>query len=174
MNCIDCIYFDKPGYGLCGCEKSEHFGTERTCKDSDVCIEYEPRRAGKKPGNALALAQNVDKLGQYLMQLGTMMGAMQRRLDEMEERQARVTISHADVKRLQALVRVRADEICGKYNLQDKDSPKIFRAAIKRDLQKRFLVKDLHDLPEAAYQRAEALIGSWVNIRMAMERRGSA
>lgn len=173
MNCIDCKYFDRPGNGLCGCENSERFGKEQRCQEFDVCTEYDPRRAKKKPGNALALAQNVDKLGQYLMQLGTMMGTMQRRLDEMEERQAQVTISHAEAKRLQALIRGRADELCRKYNLQDKDSPKIFRAAIKKDLLKRFLVKDLHDLPAAALGRAEALVDSWVNIRLAMERRVS-
>ena len=119
------------------------------------------------------MEENTRRMGEMILQLGTMMGTMQRRLDEMEERQAQVTISHAEAKRLQALIRGRADELCRKYNLQDKDSPKIFRAAIKKDLLKRFLVKDLHDLPEAALGRAEALVDSWVNIRLAMERRVS-
>ena len=119
------------------------------------------------------MEENSRRMGEMILQLGTMMGAMQRRLDEMEERQAKVTISHAEVKRLQALIRGRADELCRKYNLQDKDNPKIFRAAIKKDLLKRFLVKDLHDLPEAALGRAEALVDSWVNIRLVMERRVS-
>ncbi len=119
------------------------------------------------------MEENTRRMGEMILQLGTMMGTMQRRLDEMEERQAQVTISHAEAKRLQALIRGRADELCRKYNLQDKDSPKIFRAAIKKDLLKRFLVKDLHDLPAAALGRAEALVDSWVNIRLAMERRVS-
>ncbi len=120
------------------------------------------------------MEENTRRMGEMILQLGTMMGTMQRRLDEMEERQAQVTISHAEAKRLQALIRGRADELCRKYNLQDKDSPKIFRAAIKKDLLKRFLVKDLHDLPAAALGRAEALVDSWVNIRLAMERRAGA
>ena len=119
------------------------------------------------------MEENTRRMGEMILQLGTMMGTMQRRLDEMEERQAQVTISHAEAKRVQALIRGRADELCRKYNLQDKDSPKIFRAAIKKDLLKRFLVKDLHDLPAAALGRAEALVDSWVNIRLAMERRVS-
>ena len=123
--------------------------------------------------DALTLYENIGQMGTYMAQMGQLIGAMQRRMDEMEARQARVTISHADVKRLQALIRVRADELCRKYNLQDKDSPKIFRAAIRKDLMKRFLVKDLHDLPEAALGRAEALADSWVNIRLVMERRVS-
>ena len=119
------------------------------------------------------MEENTRRMGEMILQLGTMMGTMQRRLDEMEERQAQVTISHAEAKRLQALIRGRAGELCRKYNLQDKDSPKIFRAAIKKDMLKRFLVKDLHDLPAAALGRAEALVDSWVNIRLAMERRVS-
>ena len=120
-----------------------------------------------------AMAENVRRMGDMILQMGTMMGAMQRRLDEMEERQARVTVSHAEVRRIQALIRGRADEICRKYSLEDKGSQKILRAAIKKDLQKRFLVKDLHDLPEAAAGRAEALVDSWVNIRLVMERRAA-
>jgi hypothetical protein len=121
-----------------------------------------------------ALQESVEQMGRYLAQMGQLMATMQRRMDEMEARQAAVTISHADVKRLQKMIRTRADEICRKYELQDKDSPKIFRAAIRKDLLKRFLVKDLHDLPEAALSRAEALADSWANIRLVMERRGSA
>ena len=121
-----------------------------------------------------ALQESVEQMGRYLAQMGQLMATMQRRMDEMEARQAAVTISHADVKRLQKMIRTRADEICRKYELQDKDSPKIFRAAIRKDLLKRFLVKDLHDLPAAALSRAEALADSWANIRLVMERRGSA
>ena len=123
--------------------------------------------------DALTLYENIEQMGKYMAQMGQLICTMQRRLDEMEERQAQVTISHAEAKRVQALIRGRADELCRKYNLQDKDSPKIFRAAIKNDLLKRFLVKDLHDLPAAALGRAEALVDSWVNIRLAMERRVS-
>ena len=79
-----------------------------------------------------ALHEDVERLGGYLVQLGAIVGSMQRRMEELEAKQAAVTIRHDDVKRLQALIRMRADQICGKYNLQDKDSPRIFRAAIKR------------------------------------------
>ena len=108
------------------------------------------------------------------MRMGQVIGAMQRRMDEMEARQAAVTISHADVKRLQGMIRARADEICRKYSLADRDSPKAFRAAIKKDVLARYQVKDLHDLPAAGMPGAENMIGSWVNIRMAMERRAGA
>ena len=128
----------------------------------------------KAGAGATELQANVAQLGQYIGQLGVIISAMQRRMDEMERQQAAVTIRHDDVKRLQALIRMRADQICGKYNLQDKDSPRIFRAAIKKDLMKRCGVKDLHDVPAAMLGGAENMISGWTNIRMAMERRARA
>ena len=95
-------------------------------------------------------------------------------MDEMEKQQAAVTIRHEDVKRLQALIRMRADQICGKYELTDKDSPRIFRAAIKKDLLRRYGVKDLHDVPAAQLAGAESLVNGWTNIRMVMDRRRGA
>ena len=142
-------------------------------KGQDVAISYGNNMIVVSHKAIAETEANVQRMGEMILQLGTMIGTMQRRLDDMEERQAQMTISHAEAKRLQALIRGRADELCRKYNLQDKDSPKIFRAAIKKDLLKRFLVKDLHDMPAAALGRAEALVDSWVNIRLAMERRVS-
>lgn len=130
--------------------------------------------AVEEPEAALSLRQNVAQLGIYLAQLGQMMNAMQRRMDEMEKQQAAVTIRHEDVKRLQTLIRMRAEQICGKYELTDKDSPRIFRAAIKKDLQRRYAVKDLHDLPAAQLTGAESLVAGWTNIRLVMERRERA
>lgn len=127
--------------------------------------------AVEEPEAALSLRKDVAQLGTYLAQLGQMMATMQRRLDEMEKQQAAVTIRHEDVKRLQALIRMRAEQICGKYELTDKDSPRIFRAAIKKDLQRRYAVKDLHDLPAAQLTVAESLVNGWTNIRMVMDRR---
>lgn len=120
-----------------------------------------------------ALQENVEQMGRYLMQMGQLVAQMQRRMDEMEARQAAVTMSHGDVKRIQALIRCRADEICRKYNLQDEKSPKIFRAAIKKDVLRRCQVKDLHDIPEAMRAAVDKQIGSWTDIRLVMERRVS-
>lgn len=126
------------------------------------------------PQVAVVLADNVQRMGQYIGQLGAIIGAMQRRMDEMEKQQAAVTIRHEDVKRLQALIRMRAEHICGKYQLTDKDSPRIFRAAIKKDVLKRCGVKDLHDVPAAQLAGAENLVNGWTNIRMVMDRRRGA
>ena len=117
------------------------------------------------------LADSVDQMGRYIQQLGQLVGSMQRRMDEMERQQAAVTIRHEDVRRLQAMIRLRADQICGKYELKDRESPKIFRAAMKKDLLKRYGVRDLHDVPAAQLHGAESLVSGWTNIRMVMERR---
>ena len=123
------------------------------------------------PQVAVVLADNVQRMGQYIGQLGQMIAALQRRMDELEKQQAAVTIRHEDVKRLQALIRMRAEQICGKYELTDRDSPRIFRAAIKKDLLKRFGVKDLHDVPAAMLAGAESLVNGWTSVRLVMERR---
>ena len=125
------------------------------------------------PDTAVQLHQDVEQMGALLMRMGQVIGQMQRRMDEMEARQAAVTVSHADVKRIQARIRSRADEICRKNNLQDKDSPRIFRAAIKKDVLRRHQVKDLHDLKAAALPGAETQIDRWTDIRLLMERRVS-
>ena len=115
------------------------------------------------------MEENARQMGEMILQLGTMIGTMQKQMDEMEARQRQVTVSHGDVKRILQLIRLRADELCGKYQLTDKDSQKIFRAAIKRDVLKRWGVKDLHDIPEAALPAVESAVGSWVNIRLVMD-----
>ena len=128
----------------------------------------------KAGAGATELQANVAQLGQYIGQLGAIIGAMQRRMDELERQQAAVTIRHEDVKRLQALIRMRADELCGKYEITDRDSPRIFRAAIKKDVLKRCGVKDLHDVPAGQLGGVENMVNGWTNIRLTMERRAKA
>lgn len=137
--------------------------------------QFEQQRAlALLPDTALQLHADVQQISGILLQMGTLISNMQRRMDEMEARQARVTVSHEDVKRIQTMIRARADEICRKYQLTDAESVKHFRAAIKKDVLKRWGVKDLHDVPEAALAGMDEKIGSWVNIRLVMERRAGS
>ena len=175
-----CRFLDKSG--ICRNHGNRHFaetvglpcGYECSCGDWEAeDSEEEPKDMILSPEVAKKLMENTEQLGRYIMQMGQLIGQMQRRMDEMEARQTAVTISHADVKRIQARIRARADEICRKNNLQDKDSPRIFRAAIKKDVLKRHQVKDLHDLKAAALSGAETQIDRWTDIRLLMERRVS-
>lgn len=119
------------------------------------------------------MEENARRMGDMILQLGTMIGTMQKRMDEMEARQEKITVSHRDVLQLMARIRWKAGEICGKYNLQDRESGKKIRAAIKKDVLKRAQVKDLHDLPAAMLPAAEKQVDSWTDIRLIMERRVS-
>ena len=171
--CWACTFYDRERE-ICTRDGSEYSGKHREKLDP-ACHGLRSvmlaRRENPDPQIAGVLAENVRQMGQYIGQLGTIIGALQRRMDEMERQQAAVTIRHEDVKRLQALIRMRAEQICGKYQLTDKDSPRIFRATIKKDVLKRCGVKDLHDVPAAMLSGTENLVNGWTNIRLAMERR---
>ena len=142
-------------------------------KGQDIVFDYGRNMIVVSQKTIAAMDANAQKLGEVILQLGTMIGAMQRRLDQLEARQAQVTISHGEAKQLMARIRWKAAETCRKYNLQDKDSPKLFRAAIKKDVLKRHQVKDLHDLPAVMLPAAEKQVDSWTDIRLVMERRVS-
>jgi len=140
----------------------------------EVFTQKDGRLIVVDPKSVAAMAENVQKMGQYMLQMGQLIGQMQHRLDDMEARQKQVTISHADVKRIQARIRSRADELCGKYSLADRESAKKFRAAMKKDIQRRWAVKDLHDLPDTSLPAVERSLDSWTDIRLVMERRAGA
>ena len=133
----------------------------------------EQRALALLPETAVQLHRDVQQMGEMMARMGQLMAGMQRRMDEMEARQEKITVRHADVKRIQQLIRIRTADICGKYAL-NAESARVIRAAIKKDVLKRWGVKDLHDLPAAAKDAVENAIGGWVNIRLVMERRGQA
>ena len=120
---------------------------------------------------ALILRENVEKLGEYLLNMGKLITRMQRRMDELEAQQAAVTVRHADVKRLNALIRIRAGEVCERYQLTDAESVKLIRAAVKKATLDRYGVRDLHDLPAAHLAGVEDGIRKWTNVRLVMDRR---
>lgn len=118
------------------------------------------------PDVAAMLQANTEQLGAYLVQMAQMMMRMRERLDELEEKQKAVTVTHDEVKAIQLLIRLRADEYCEKYSLEDaKDAAKV-RAAIKKAILTRYGIKDLHDVPAIARQAVEALISRWTDIKM--------
>ena len=120
------------------------------------------------PDVAATLQQNTEQMGAYLVQMAQMMHIMQRRLDELEEMQKAVTVDHQEVKIIQQLIRLRADEYCEKYGLEDpKDAGKI-RTAIKKSILQRYGIKDLHDVPVIARQAVEAQISRWADIKIVL------
>ena len=123
---------------------------------------------------ARQLRADTEQLGAYLAQMGQMMLRMQERLDEMERNQRKVSLTHEDVKGIMMLIRLRADEFCERYQLTGPGDAQAVRGAMKRDIQKRYQVKDLHDVPAIARSAVESQIARWSNVRLMMERRARA
>lgn len=116
-----------------------------------------------------ALHRDVATLSGYVTQMGRMMMEMQHRLDELEEKQKLVTLSHEEVLQVMALIRMRADEYCEKYALTDRKDVTAIRGAIKKSVLHSHGVKDLHDMPAIARPAVETQIGRWTDIRMVMK-----
>lgn len=116
-----------------------------------------------------ALSGNVEALGAYLVQMGQMMNRMQKRLDEMEENQRKITLTHQEVKELQGLIRLRAMEYCEKYQITDPACLRKVSAAMKKAVLTRYGVKDLHDVPAIARSAVEAQICHFTDIRLVMK-----
>lgn len=121
------------------------------------------------PEVAQALSGNVEALGAYLVQMGQMMNRMQKRLDEMEENQRKITLTHQDVKDLQGLIRLRAMEYCEKYQITNPACLRKVSAAMKKAVLTRYGVKDLHDVPAIARSAVEAQICHFTDIRLVMK-----
>ena len=115
------------------------------------------------------LSGNVEALGAYLVQMGQMMNRMQKRLDEMEENQKKITLTHQEVKDLHVLIRLRAGEYCEKYQITDPACLRKVSAAMKKAVLTRYGVKDLHDVPAIARSAVEAQICHFTDIRLVMK-----
>lgn len=115
------------------------------------------------------LSGNVEALGAYLVQMGQMMNRIQKRLNEMEENQKKITLTHQEVKELQGLIRLRAMEYCEKYQITDPACLRKVSAAMKKAVLTRYGVKDLHDVPAIARSAVEAQIFRFTDIRLVMK-----
>ena len=115
----------------------------------------------------------VGRLEECLAQMGRMLAAMQRRIEDMEAREQAVTVPHSEVKVIMARIRFRSGEIVEKYGLQKADV-KIFRSAIRKEMLKKYGIRDLHDLPASEIGAAERWIDGWNSMRLVMECRDRA
>ena len=121
------------------------------------------------PEVAADLAGNTEQLGRYLVQMAAMMKTIQNRLEQLEENERKVTLSHAEVKDVQMLIRLRSAEYCEKYNIVSSGNLRRVSNGIKRAVLTRFGVKDLHDVPAIARQAVEAQISRWSDVRLMMK-----
>lgn len=126
------------------------------CDNHDVIVPLDQLMQLSRSSEATAqqLADMVQQLGMYLVQLDTRL----RRQEEMLQK--RLTISSAQYRQMLAAIRRRASEIARKYQLDSAMLPPL-RTAIRQDTIGRWHVKDLHDLPESMLTEATAGINTW-------------
>ena len=84
----------------------------------------------------------------------------------------RATVNHQQAKALAARIRDRAEEICGKYQLEPRAHAAAFRAAIKKSVLNGCGVQDLHDIPLGDYEFIVQQIDSWSSFALVRKRRG--
>ena len=126
------------------------------CDKHDVIVPLDQLMQLSRSSEATAqqLADMVQQLGMYLVQLDTRL----RRQEEMLQK--RLTISSVQYRQMLAAIRCRASEIARKYQLDSTMLPSL-RTAIRQDTIGRWHVKDLHDLPESMLTEATAGINTW-------------
>lgn len=126
------------------------------CDKHDVIVPLDRLMQLSQSNEATAqqLADMVQQLGMYLVQLDTRL----RRQEEMLQK--RLTISSAQYRQMLAAIRRRASEIARKYQLDSAVLPPL-RTAIRQDTISRWHVKDLHDLPESMLTEAITGINTW-------------
>ena len=134
-----------------------------------------PARGGRTTGDGAFLVpeESARQLSVQVAQLGRIVAVLARRMEDMEAQSARlITVSHAQALQLGKLIRGKAQAVAQRYGLP-ADSEKKIRAAIKKELLTRIGVRDLHDTPLAAWDRAAGIIDGWSNIGLIMEMRKS-
>lgn len=94
-------------------------------------------------------ADQITQLTALVRQFSTVVMAMDRRMEKLERLLDRkVTIEVKQYKAIQKAIKERGKELCEKYRLDLKEAGKTIRKAITVDLQTRYGVTDLHDLPD--------------------------
>lgn len=126
------------------------------CDKHDVIVPLDQLMQLSRSSEATAqqLADMVQQLGVYLVQLDTRLRRQEKML------QKRLTISSVQYRQMLAAIRRRASEIARKYQLDSAMLPPL-RTAIRQDTIGRWHVKDLHDLPESMLTEATAGINTW-------------
>ena len=155
-------------------EPEEERETEAASEtDGTVLQSYDRRTVPQSQQAVIRQEEAVGRLEECLAQMGRMLAAMQRRIEDMEAREKAVTIAHSEVKVIMARIRFRSGEIVEKYGLQ-KAEVKIFRSAIRKEMLKKYGIRDLHDLPASEIGAAERWIDGWNSMRLVMECRDRA
>lgn len=135
--------------------------------------------AGKSPafpaqeapgGGAFLVPEEITRqMAVSVAQLGRIVSVLARKVEEMEAESAqRVTVTHAQALQLRKLIDAKAQAVIEQYRLIRCDSAVQLRRLIKKELLTRLGIRDLHDIPLAAWDRAVGIIDGWSNIQFVL------
>ena len=113
--------------------------------------------------------ESARQLSVQVAQLGRIVAVLARRMEDMEAQSARlITVSHAQALQLRKLIDAKAQAVIEQYRLIRCDSAVQLRRLIKKELLTRLGIRDLHDIPLAAWDRAVGIIDGWSNIQFVL------
>lgn len=119
-----------------------------------IPVEQLAQLAASNQATAEELSGMVQQMGVYLLQLDA-------RLRKQEELLTKkITINNNQYNRILLAVRSRANVLLEKYSLTEPCKPSL-RTAMKKELLRRYQIKNLHDLPESALGEALAAVAMW-------------
>lgn len=139
---------------------------------SELLQISEPERQ-EEPGYVVIRREDAVNFSRQVRELTAALLMLQREVEAMKRDNAhRATINHQQAKALAARIRDRAEEICGKYQLEPRAHAAAFRAAIKKSVLNGCGVQDLHDIPLGDYEFIVQQIDSWSSFALVRKRRG--
>ena len=118
------------------------------------------------PETAQELKQSVGEMQLILVQMARLIRETRQQMEAMQAQQRQVTVSHAEVKRIQAAIRAAADGFCDRHGFAEAADLRAVRSDIKKTVLGRWQVKDLHDVPQIALGSVFKLIENYGNIRL--------
>ena len=118
-------------------------------------------------------AEQITQLTTLIKQFSAAVMAMDRRMEKLERMLDRkVTIEAKQYKAIQKAIKERGRELCDKYRLDQKEAGKAIRKAIASDIQTRYGVTDLHDLPDNYYDIVLQEIAGYTSYALICKLRG--
>lgn len=120
---------------------------------------------------ALSFYKSVGEMRTMIAQMARLLQDTRNQMEEMQGQLKKVTVTHDEVKQVQALIRKAAEDFCFRYGFSDPADLRTVRADLRKTILNRWQVKDLHDIPQVALGNVGKLIETYGNIRLVYQLR---
>ena len=126
-----------------------------------------PPGGGALPAETVKeLRQSVGELQLIVAQMARMIRDTRQQLEDMQAAQRQVTVSHGEVKKINAAIRAAAAGFCERHGFTEAEDARCVRADIRKTILARWQVKDLHDIPQVALGSVMKLCENYGNIKL--------